>query len=64
MKIHISRTSYIGMVDNGRLRMPTTLHLTYCWDRDVPSTLINNNSPTCEECMDSKAWEEIDEGEV
>lgn len=56
---HISQSSFRGSADDGVFIMPTTLHRTYC-RVVVIGALIDNETPTCDECMDAKVWEEID----
>ena len=56
---HISYISFRGRHDDGKFIVPVTLHETYC-RKTVQSFEIDNENPTCDECMDSKVWEEID----
>ncbi len=58
--LHISRSTYSGLKDRNGWRMPETLHRTYCGDTDISGYEIDNANPTCEHCMDSKVWEDID----
>lgn len=56
---HISRGSFRGNEDNGKWIMPVTKYVTYC--REVVSEAeIDNDFPTCDECMDVQVWEKID----
>jgi len=39
--------------------MPVTKYVTYCRET-VSGAEIDNDFPTCDECMDAKVWEDID----
>lgn len=56
---HISFKSYRGMVEQGLFRMPGTMHETYCRAHVRPHE-IDDDNPTCDDCMDAKTWEIID----
>lgn len=56
---HISHSTFRGNADDGVFIMPVTLHRTYC-RIDVQVNEIDNENPTCDDCMDAKTWEIID----
>jgi hypothetical protein len=60
--MHLMRRSYTGIVDEGLYRMPTTLHVTYCGLRDVTRHDVDTREKyvDCDECIQAKAWEDID----
>jgi len=58
--MHISQSTFRGNIDDGQFIMPSLLHRTYC-RQVVQSSLIDDKNPTCDDCMDSKCWEMIDE---
>jgi hypothetical protein len=59
---HISFFAFTAMGDDGQFKLPVIMHQTYC-RKAVSATEIDSVHPTCEECMDSKIWEEIDRRE-
>ena len=59
--MHLSRVRYTGMATEGLFRMPTTLHTTYCGRTGVTGHEIDvEKFVDCDECIQAKAWEEID----
>lgn len=57
---HISQSKQSGFSVMGHFRMPVTKHITYC-HKSVIADEISNEEPTCDECIDVKAWEQIDQ---
>ena len=57
---HIALEKYTIMGDDGMFRLPVAVYRTYCGKRNVGYMEIDNEHPTCEDCMDAKTWEEID----
>ena len=57
---HVSRQSYIGLDNDGFVRMPVTIYKTLCGKTVRNEKKINNLQPTCEECNNILTWEEID----
>ena len=60
--MHLLRQRYVGMADDGLFRMPTTLHTTYCGLRDITKHEVDTleSAVDCDECIQAKAWEDID----
>jgi hypothetical protein len=56
---HISGQTFQGSYDNGRFILPVTKYMTYC-RLTVLVDEIDNEHPTCDECMDAHCWEQID----
>ena len=60
--VHLTRSRYPGMGEVGLYRMPVTLHVTYCGQRDVTQHEVDTleKNVDCDDCIQAKAWEEID----
>lgn len=56
---HISQCTFVGMGVSGQFRLPVTMHRTYCHSV-VNASEIDNENPSCDDCIDNKVWEEID----
>ena len=51
---HIAMQSWIGRNDDGRFIMPVKMYRAYC-GVTVSAAEIDNEMPTCDECMDAQA---------
>jgi len=55
---HIAQATFT-VLDAGKIRMPVLKTRAYCGAVVLVSDTDYHN-PTCDECIDSKVWEDID----
>ena len=59
--LHLSRSTFLGMVDESGWRIPATLHVTYCRQTAIPAEEIGTEETVdCDECIQALLWEQID----
>lgn len=60
--MHLIRERYAGIADVGLFRMPSTLYTTYCGLRDITVHEVDTleKHVDCDDCIQAKAWEDID----
>lgn len=61
--MHLSRSTFQAMVEQGMFRLPTTVHITYCGKKVLNSEVRDEKTAKCEECLTARTWEEIDKQE-